>query len=122
QSYIKSFPEKLVDEDVFHYPGPIPFSRETAVLMMADSVEAASRSLKEPTAQSLNDVVDKIIGSKMNQKQFINSNITLKDITTISEIFKEMLKSIYHVRIDYDGGKKNASASKTDSPVGGTAN
>ena len=114
QSYIKSFPEKLVDEDVFHYPGPIPFSRETAVLMMADSVEAASRSLKEPTAQGLNDVVDKIIESKMNQKQFINSNITLKDITTVSEIFKEMLKSIYHVRIDYDASKKNAPASKTD--------
>src|SRR5690606_3827671 len=117
QSYIKSFPEKLVDEDMFHYPGPIPFSRETAVLMMADSVEAASRSLKEPTAQSLNDLVDKIIGSKMNQKQFINSNITLKDITTVSEIFKEMLKSIYHVRIDYDTGQ-NTAASKTDSPVG----
>ena len=115
QSYIKSFPEKLVDEEVFHYPGPIPFSRETAVLMMADSVEAASRSLKEPTAQSLNDVVDKIIESKMNQKQFINSNITLKDITTVSEIFKEMLKSIYHVRIDYDTSKKNT-------PVSGAVN
>src|SRR5690606_35367418 len=57
QSYVKSLPEKLVDEDMSHYPGPIPFARETAVLMMADSVEAASRSLKEPTAQSLNDVV-----------------------------------------------------------------
>lgn len=114
QSYVKSFPEKLVDEDMFHYPGPIPFSRETAVLMMADSVEAASRSLKEPTAQGLNDVVDKIIESKMSQKQFINSNITLKDVTTISEIFKEMLKSIYHVRIDYDTGKKSPPLSKSD--------
>ena len=115
QSYIKSYPEKVVDEEMFHYPGPIPFSRETAVLMMADSVEAASRSLKEPTAQSLNDVVDKIIESKMNQKQFINSDITLKDITTVSEIFKEMLKSIYHVRIDYDVNKKST-------PVSGSAN
>ena len=113
QSYIKSFPEKFVDEEVFHYPGPIPFSRETAVLMMADSVEAASRSLKEPSAQSLNDLVDKIIESKLSQKQFINSNITLKDITTISEIFKEMLKSIYHVRIDYETGKKGAPSQKT---------
>lgn len=124
QSYIKSFPEKLVDEEMFHYPGPIPFSRETAVLMMADSVEAASRSLKEPTAQSLNDVVDKIIESKMSQRQFINSDITLKDITTVSEIFKEMLKSIYHVRIDYEVGKKAmpgpktsiGTAGRTDSP------
>src|SRR5690606_34532632 len=114
QSYIKSFPEKLVDEDIFHYPGPIPFSRETAVLMMADSVEAASRSLKEPTAQSLNDLVDKIIESKLSQKQLINSNITLKDITQISEIFKDMLKSIYHVRIDYETGKKTATSQKPD--------
>src|SRR5690606_39520866 len=116
-SYNKYFPEKLVNEEMSHYPGPSPFSRETAVLMMADSVEAASRSLKEPTAQGLNDVVDKIIESKMSQKQFINSNITLKDITTVSEIFKEMLKSIYHVRIDYETGKKNTPASKTDMPV-----
>ncbi|WP_177181043.1 HD family phosphohydrolase [Parapedobacter koreensis] len=115
QSYIKSFPEKFVDEDVFHYPGPIPFSRETAVLMMADSVEAASRSLKEPSAQSLNDLVDKIIESKLSQKQLINSNITLKDITMVSEIFKDMLKSIYHVRIDYDtSGKKSNTMQKVD--------
>ncbi|WP_257656496.1 HD family phosphohydrolase [Parapedobacter lycopersici] len=112
QSYIKSFPEKFVDEDIFHYPGPIPFSRETAVLMMADSVEAASRSLKEPNAQNINDLVDKIIESKLAQKQLINSNITLKDITEISEIFKEMLKSIYHVRIDYEGNKKETVSLK----------
>src|SRR5690606_19219321 len=117
QSYIKSFPEKLVDEDMFHYPGPIPFSRETAVLMMADSVEAASRSLKEPTAQGLNDVADRIIESKMSQKQFITSNITVTDITTISEIFNEMLNSIYHARIDYDTGKKNTPVDRTDPQI-----
>lgn len=121
QSYIKSFPEKFVDEEMFHYPGPIPFSRETAVLMMADSVEAASRSLKEPTAKSLNDLVDKIIESKLSQKQFINSNITLKDITLVTEIFKEMLKSIYHVRIDYETGKKAISGQRTDIEATGRA-
>ncbi len=114
QSYIKSFPEKFVDEDLFRYPGPIPFSRETAVLMLADSVEAASRSIKEPNAQRINDLVDKIIEFKLNQKQLINSNITLKDITQVSEIFKDMLKSIYHVRIDYDAGKKGNAAQKID--------
>lgn len=102
QSYLKTYPEKFVDEDVFRYPGPVPFSRETAVLMLADSVEAASRSLKEPTAESLNELVDKIVESKLNQKQLSRSNITLSDITDITEIFKDMLKSIYHVRIDYD--------------------
>ncbi len=106
QSYVKSFPEKIVDEDIFHYPGPIPFSRETAVLMMADSVEAASRSIKEPNAENIGQLVDKIIASKLSQNQLINSNITLKDISTISEIFKDMLMSIYHVRIDYDINKR----------------
>ena len=106
QSYLSTYPEKFVDEDIFHYPGPIPYSRESAVLMMADSVEAASRSLKEPTAESINGLVDKIVESKLSQKQLIRSNITLRDITEISEIFKDMLKSIYHVRIDYDAPKK----------------
>lgn len=114
QSYIKSFPEKFVDEDLFHYPGPIPFSRETAILMMADSVEAASRSLKEPNAESINNLVDKIIESKLSQKQLMNSNITLKDITQVSEIFKDMLKSIYHVRIDYDVSKKAGGSPKSN--------
>ena len=101
QSFLKNFPEKLVDEKVFRYPGPIPFSKETGVLMLADSVEAASRSLKEPDAQSINDLVDRIVSYKLNQGQLNDSNITLKDIETIKAIFKKMLMSIYHVRIDY---------------------
>ncbi len=106
QNYLKNFPEKSIDELLFRYPGPIPFSKETAVLMIADSVEAASRSLKEPTSESINQLVDKIVESKLSQNQLIRSNITLSDLTDISEIFKDMLKSIYHVRIDYDVSKK----------------
>lgn len=102
QSYIKSFPEKFVDEDLFRYPGPIPFSKETAVLMMADSVEAASRSLKEPDAKGISNLVDKIIDYKIAQNQLKNANITLQEIETIREMFKTMLMSIYHVRVDYD--------------------
>src|SRR5690554_231166 len=102
QSYIKSFPEKFVDEDLFRYPGPIPFSKETAVLMMADSVEAASRSLKEPDAKGISSLVDKIIDYKIAQNQLKNANITLQEIETIREMFKTMLMSIYHVRVDYD--------------------
>lgn len=115
QSYTKSFPDKFVDENIFHYPGPIPFSRETAVLMIADSVEAASRSLKEPNAQNINDLVDKIIESKLMQKQLVNSNITLKDITLISNIFKEMLMSIYHIRIDYESDNKQTVTLRAES-------
>jgi len=101
QSFLKNFPEKLIDENTFRYPGPIPFSKETGVLMLADSVEAASRSLREPDEQSINDLVDRIINYKLNQGQLNDSDITLKDLETIKAIFKKMLMSIYHVRIDY---------------------
>jgi putative nucleotidyltransferase with HDIG domain len=101
QSFLKNFPEKFVDENTFRYPGPIPFSKETAVLMLADSVEAASRSLKEPDALSINNLVERIIDYKQDQEQLMDSNITLKDIETIKLIFKTMLMGIYHVRIDY---------------------
>lgn len=101
QSYLKNFPEKIIDENTFRYPGPIPFSKETGVLMLADSVEAASRSLKEPDAQSISNLVDRIISYKLDQGQLNDSNITLKDLQIIKDIFKRMLMSIYHVRIDY---------------------
>ena len=101
QSFLKNFPEKFVDENIFRYPGPIPFSKETAVLMLADSVEAASRSLKEPDALSISDLVERIIDYKLNQDQLNDSDITLKDIETIKVIFKAMLMGIYHVRIEY---------------------
>ena len=110
--FIRNNPDKLVDETIFRYPGPIPFSKETAVLMMADSVEAAARSLKEPTKDSINKLVDKIIEHKLMMKQFEDANITLKDITDVATIFKNMLMSIYHVRIDYDITKKNSQLNK----------
>ncbi|WP_345951192.1 HDIG domain-containing metalloprotein [Mucilaginibacter sp. PAMB04274] len=101
QSFLKNFPEKFIDENIFRYPGPIPFSKETGVLMLADSVEAASRSIKEPDAKSISDLVDRIVNYKLNQNQLKDSDITLKDLETIKTIFKRMLMSIYHVRIDY---------------------
>ena len=101
QSFLKNFPEKFINENIFRYPGPIPYSKETGVLMLADSVEAASRSLREPDEKSISDLVDRIVKYKLNQDQLKDSNITLKDIETIKVIFKRMLMSIYHVRIDY---------------------
>ncbi|MDB5285206.1 MAG: transrane family protein [Mucilaginibacter sp.] len=101
QSFLKNFPEKFINENIFRYPGPIPFSKEGGVLMLADSVEAASRSLKEPDEESIGILVDRIVKYKLDQNQLKDSNITLKDIETIKEIFKRMLMSIYHVRIDY---------------------
>ncbi|MFO0355350.1 MAG: HD family phosphohydrolase [Sphingobacteriaceae bacterium] len=93
--------QSLINEDDFRYPGPIPFSKETAVLMLADGVEAASRSLKKHDALTINDLVDQIIDYKINQNQLINADITFKDITLIKKIFKKRLMTIYHARIEY---------------------
>ncbi|WP_410221169.1 HD family phosphohydrolase [Pedobacter sp.] len=101
QSFLKNSPEKFIDENIFRYPGPIPFSKETGVLMLADSVEAASRSLKNPDAESINLLVERIIDYKLEQNQLDNCDLTLKDLETIKLIFKTMLMSIYHVRVDY---------------------
>lgn len=99
--YKKNHPDEQFDESIFHYPGPIPFSKETAVLMMADSVEAASRSLKTYNEQSIHELVDKIIKGQIELDQFVNSDITFRDINTIKKILKKKLLSIYHVRVEY---------------------
>lgn len=85
----------------FRYPGPIPFSKETAILMMCDSVEAASKSLKEPTTAKINDFVEKIINKQMEDEQFLNANITFKEIQLIKKILKQKLKNIFHLRVEY---------------------
>ncbi|MGY5846664.1 HD family phosphohydrolase [Salegentibacter sp. HM20] len=92
---------QAVDEDYFRYPGPIPFSKETAILMMCDSVEAASKSLKEPTAGLIDNFVEKIINKQMEEGQFLNSNITFKEIQQVKKILKRKLKNIFHLRIEY---------------------
>ena len=76
-------------------------AKETAVVMMADAVEAASRSLKEHNIQNIDELVEKIINRQMETDQFINADITFKDITRIKKIFKKKLMTIYHVRIEY---------------------
>jgi hypothetical protein len=90
-----------VNEVDFRYPGPLPFSRETAILMMADSVEAASKSLKDPTFLNIDEFVDKIISGQMKANQFLNADITFKEIETIKKIFKQKLTNIYHLRVEY---------------------
>jgi hypothetical protein len=99
--YMEENPEDFGAETLFQYPGPIPFSKESAVLMMADSVEAASRSIKEPNAEKIDKLVEGIINRQMDEQQFLNANITFKEITQIKKIFKRMLMNIYHVRIEY---------------------
>lgn len=97
--------EKEVNKDVnikdFQYPGPKPFSKETAILMMSDSVEAASKSLKNPTSTLIDSFVEKIINKQMDEGQFLNSDITFKEIQQIKKVFKRKLTNIYHLRIEY---------------------
>lgn len=90
-----------INESAFTYPGPMPFTREQAILMMADSVEAASRSLKECTEESLREMVNRIIDKQMGEGCFTNCPITFKDISLAKEVFIENLKTIYHTRISY---------------------
>lgn len=85
----------------FQYPGPIPFSKETAILMMCDSVEAASKSIKEPNAQAFDSLVEKIVNKQMEDGQFMNADITFKELQVIKKVLKKKLKNIYHVRIEY---------------------
>ena len=97
----RQHPDQEVDPADFTYHGPIPFSRETAVLMICDSVEAASRSLKEPDENSISNLVDNIIQKQMDDGQFQNVDLTMRDFTTIKKVLKKKLMSIYHVRIAY---------------------
>ena len=99
--YLKDNPDEEVDESLFTYPGPKPYSKETAVLMMADGVEAASRSLKNYDHESIENLVDTMIDSNIKSGQFENADINFKDIKRIKKIFKKMLLNIYHVRIEY---------------------
>lgn len=100
-NYKKEHAGEVVNEDLFRYPGPIPFSKETAILMMADSVEAASRSLKKYDAVAIDELVDKIIDHQIAENQFINADITFRDINQVKKIFKKRLMNMYHVRIEY---------------------
>ncbi|WP_299111329.1 HDIG domain-containing metalloprotein [uncultured Winogradskyella sp.] len=92
---------ELVDIKDFTYPGPKPFSKETAILMMCDSVEAASKSLKEPTSTKINEFVENIIDKQMEAGQFLNADITFKEIQSIKKVLKHKLANIYHLRIEY---------------------
>lgn len=96
-----------VDRSKFTYPGPNPQSRETAILMMADAVEAASRSLREYTPDAIGALVDRIIDSQMQEGLFNESPISFRDVQTIKKTFKKRLSTIYHSRVEYPELRKN---------------
>jgi putative nucleotidyltransferase with HDIG domain len=100
-SFRNAYPDRPVNKELFTYPGPNPFSKETALLMMADSVEAASRSLKEYTDENIKSLINKIIDYQIGEGLLNDVPLTLKDIETIKTEFCERLKTIYHTRISY---------------------
>ena len=107
-SYCNAHPGEPVDEALFTYPGPNPFTRETAILMMADSVEAASRSLNEYTDETISALVNKIIDSQIADGLMRNAPLTFRDIDKIKSTFVEKLKTMYHTRISYPDLKPSA--------------
>lgn len=100
-NYKNAHPDKEVDEAPFRYPGPNPWTREQAILMMCDTVEAASRSLSEYTEESISNLVNKLIDSQVSSGFFTDCPITFRDIKIAKQILIERLKSIYHTRIQY---------------------
>ena len=105
-SYKNKYPEKEINEDDFTYPGPNPFSKETAVLMMADAVEASCRSLKEKSIENITQLIDEIINKQIEEGKFNNADITFKDIDTIKKTFTNMIININHGRIAYPKANK----------------
>ncbi len=106
-SWKNANPGKEVKESDFRYPGPNPFTREEAIMMMADSVEASSRSLPEYTEESIRTLVDKIIDAQLYEGYFKMAPITFRDIQTVKDVFVEKLQTIYHSRIAYPELNRN---------------
>ena len=101
RSFKNKYPDKEIDEEVFTYPGPNPFSKETAVLMMADKIEASVRSLKEKTIATIKKQIDDMIDSMIHEKRFEEADITFKEINVVRDVFADLLSSFYHARIEY---------------------
>lgn len=99
--YQNDHPNEVIDKKPFYYPGPNPFTREQAILMMADTVEAASRSLNEYTEESISQLVERLIDAQVNEGFFRNCPITFRDIAQAKQVLIERLKSIYHTRVSY---------------------
>jgi len=98
-------PDDPIDIAQFRYPGPMPYSRETAVVMIVDSVEAACKSLKEHDKENIDKLVDGIIDGKIRERQLQNCDLTMGDLTRMRQILKEKMPSIYHARIAYPVAK-----------------
>ena len=105
-SFKNKFPDREIDEALFTYPGPNPFTQETAIVMMADVVEATSRSLKEHTEEGINALVNRLIDSQLEDGLLKNAPLTFRDVEEVKQEFISKLKTMYHTRISYPELKK----------------
>jgi putative nucleotidyltransferase with HDIG domain len=106
-SFKNKYPDAEIDEAKFTYSGPLPSTKETAILMMSDAVEAASRSLKSYDEESISKLVENVVNGQIAEGQFKNSPISFKDVEVAKRVFVEKLKNIYHTRIQYPELKNN---------------
>jgi putative nucleotidyltransferase with HDIG domain len=100
-SFKNEFPDREIDERKFTYPGPLPATKETAILMMSDAVEAASRSLKSYDEESISKLVEGVVNGQIADGQFKDAPISFRDVEVAKSIFKVKLQNIYHTRIQY---------------------
>lgn len=112
-------PDVVIDKNKFRYPGPNPQTKETAILMMADSVEAASRSLKEYTPEAINNLVDKIIDTQISDGLLREAPISFRDVETIKKAFKSRLSTIYHSRVQYPEMSRNTASAEAEKKSAG---
>lgn len=105
-SFVNENPGVTPDVEKFTYPGPLPYSKETAILMMADAVEARSRTLGEYTEKSITDMVENMIDAQIADGQFKDAPISFKDVETVKKVLADKIKNIYHSRISYPELKK----------------
>jgi putative nucleotidyltransferase with HDIG domain len=101
RNQLNSNPDKEFDESLFRYTGPRPKTKEESILMIADSLEAASKSLKNPTGKDIDELVDKIVDYKIKHEQLSDSKLSFEDLQNSVEVFKTMLRNINHVRVEY---------------------
>ena len=101
KQYVSNFPDEEANRKRFTYPGPKPFSKETAILMMADASEASARSIKNPTAENIDNLIEQVIEKQLKGDQFIDADITLREITQLKKLFKKKLVNIHHARVEY---------------------
>ncbi len=106
-------PEAEIDPDEFRYPGPKPQSKETGIVMLADSVESAARVLPDPTPDGIAELVDRIVGFKMSERQLDETPLTLREIHLIKQQFMKVLNGMYHSRLDYPLPTQETAGSET---------